>query len=88
MAAKKMLDAGLPVSAASIQRELGTLSNISLGLQPPLDFSRPSTITGEPRNFSTEVGAYVYSNGKFTSISSSPLSLPSGVPVPNFSTAM
>lgn len=69
-AAKKAMTDGKPLTSASIQQELGTLSNVDLGLAPPMDFTKPGPFPGESRVFSTISYAYTYSDGKFTSVSS------------------
>jgi ABC-type branched-subunit amino acid transport system substrate-binding protein len=78
MAAKKMLDQNLPITASNVQKELGTLSSISFGVQPTIDFSQPSTT----RNFDNQAFAYTYANGKYTQIGSTPLTLPASVKPP------
>jgi ABC-type branched-subunit amino acid transport system substrate-binding protein len=81
MAAKKAIAAKMPLTPASIEKELGTLSNISLGVQPPMNFSAASPIPGSPRDFGESVTPYTWNNGKFTPIGAT-ITLPSSVKPP------
>ena len=78
-AVKKAVSDGKPLTAASIQSELGTLCNESFDLQPPLNLCKTGTFPGEPRVYDNTVYGYTYSSGHYTLLTTKPLDVAAAV---------
>ena len=70
---------GKPLTAASVQSELGTLCAENFDLQPAIDLCQTGTFPGEPRVFDTTVYAYTYKDGQYTPLGSKPLNVAAAV---------